>query len=597
MTQKENRWLRALLLWRVKHVQDRHFIPVLSVLIGLFSGLVAVTLKNTTHLVQTLVKSPAIAPYNDVFYFAFPLLGLLLTVWFVRRMLPEPLGDGIPSTLHSISRKNGFIRPFKMYGSLIASAFTVGFGGSVGLEGPTVSTGSAVGSNVARWFHLNYRQRILLIGCATSGALASILQAPIMAIVFTIEVFALDLTFSSLIPLLLASAAGALTSIFFQGDGYLFPVQLTEAFEVWHTPFYLVLAVVAGLASLYFSKMYFALERWFSKLAQPVVRAVVGGSLLGLVVFVVPPLYGEGYETINHLLNGRADLVVDNRLNWFDFLTPATGVLILLAGLVVLKIVATGLTFGAGGVGGIFAPTLFMGAVLGNLLAKLLNLAFPELALPEAHFTLMGMSGLLAGVLHTPLTAIFLIAEVTGGYQLFLPLMLTTALTFAVVKSFQSHSVYTWQLAKKGELISHDRDQTVLNLIRKEELIETDFSPVSREMTLGELVKVVASCKRNLFPVLGPANELQGVLTLDDFRQLMFDTTRYDDITVGDLMSSPPAKILMDEPMEQAMQKFQQTGAWNLPVLHEDRYIGFISKSNLFNVYRKKLRDFSGDQG
>ena len=594
MAQKPQSLLGRFLIWRVRHIPQRQFILMLSVIVGLISGTVAVLLKNSVHFIQALLRGEFLLEFHQLFYFAFPILGILLTVIISRLIIKEPIGDGIPSTLYAISRRNGIIRSFKMYASVITSSITVGFGGSVGLEGPTVSTGSAIGSNLARLMHLNYKSRILLISCATTGALSSILQTPIAAVVFAIEIFSLDLTLTSLVPLLLSSVSGAVMSLFFTGDGYLFPFALQEEFAMTDVPFFILLGIVAAFFSIYFNRVYFAVQAFLERFENPYAKVLIGGLALGSLIYFIPPLYGEGYETINHLLNGQVAEVLENNL-FQNFVSNELLVILLLLGLVIFKVFATSFTLHAGGVGGIFAPTLFMGSALGFVFARLVNhLGLGQLS--ESNFSLVGMAALLAGVLHAPLTAIFLIAEVSGGYELFLPLMLVSAISFTVVKAFVPHSVYAITLAKRGELITHDKDRAVLTLMRLDSVIEDNFKAIHPDMSLGELVDVVARSKRNLFPVLSADDRLLGVLTLDDFRQIMFQNNLYGTTFVRDLMSAPPDIIAADERMDVVIKKFQDTGAWNLPVTQEGKYKGFVSKSKLFSVYRRKLIEFSGDQ-
>ncbi len=580
--------LGKFLLWRVKHIPQSQFILILSVLVGLITGLVAVTLKNTVHLIQEFISSSS---WHQVYYFVFPVIGILIVV-IIKRAYSGPVGEGVPSTLFAISRRNGFLKPYRMYASVITSAITVGLGGSVGLEGPTVSTGSAIGSNLAKSMHLNYKSRILLISCATAGAIASIFNAPIAGIIFTIEIFSLDLTMASLVPLLLASVSGAVMSIFIQDkNDYLFFYQVTEAFDVNQMPAYIGLALLCAVMSVYFHKMYFVIEKFFDYLGKYRLKAIVGGLLLGLIIFLVPPLYGEGYETINALLNNNESAVI-SRSFLSDFATNIYLILGLLMALGLLKVIAMSLTMGAGGVGGIFAPTLFMGSVVGFVYARAINL-FESFSLNTSNFALIGMAGLVAGVLHAPFTAIFMIAEISGGYKLFLPIMIVSTLSYLFTKSITPFSIYTLSLAKRGDLITHNKDKAILTLMKLDSVIESDFIPVYQTMRLGDLVDVFKRSSRNLFPVLDNDGKLVGVLTLDDFKQMLFDTSLHKKITVRDLMLAPPAIIEKDENMDRVMQKFQSTGAWNLPVVDDDKYIGFISKSKLFSAYRRKLIEVS----
>jgi CIC family chloride channel protein len=590
MPNKPQGLLGKFLVWRARHISQQQFILLLSILVGFLTGLAAVTLKNSTHFVQGFLQSDFVGSYFNLYYFAFPVVGIGLTL-LVKYFIKGRVGEGIPSTLFAISRRQGFIKPFKMYASLITSMLTVGFGGSVGLEGPTVSTGSAIGSNLGRLMHVNYKQRILLISCATAGAIASIFNAPIAAIIFTIEIFSLDLTFSSLIPLLLASVSGAVTSIFIEGNDYLFHYKFIAPFAVEDLPFYILLGVLSALVSVYFNKMYFFIEGQFNRFNSRAHKMLVGSLALGLIIWIIPPLYGEGYETINHLLNGNIENIIDQSL-LFSYVQSEYMVIGLLLGLVLFKIFATTFTIGAGGVGGIFAPSLFVGSSMGYLFARLVN-QIGFFSINTTNFSLIGMAGLMAGVLHAPLTAIFMIAEITGGYELFIPLMLVSAISFQITRQIMPHSIYTTQLAARGDLLTHDKDQAILTLLSINNVVEKDFKRVQSHMNLGQLVKVVAQSRRNLFPVLDEEEKLVGVLTLDDFRHLMFDQNLYEDTLVSELMSPPPALVQQDESMSEVMKKFQSTNAWNLPVVKEEKYVGFVSKSKLFSVYRRKLIEFS----
>ncbi len=593
MTSKPQSLLGKFLVWRVKHISHRQFVLLLSIVIGFLAGIAAVVIKNSVHFIQELLIHDSIKEYKSYLYFAYPLIGIAVAVVFIKYVIRNRVGHGIPTVLHTISKRNGIMKRYQMFASVITSAFTVGFGGSVGLEGPTVSTGSALGSNIAQAMHLNYKTRILLIGCAAAGAMASIFKAPIAAIVFAIEVFMLDLTLFSLVPLLLASVSAAVTSLFFLGDDVLFHFSLKDAFQLSDIPFYMLLGVVAAIFSVYFTKVYFFIAKFFDRIKNTFNKLLIGGLLLGLLLYLFPPLYGEGYELINSLLEGKAEQVLEHTM--FESLNSQfLGVAVFFLAVLLLKIVATSITFGAGGIGGIFAPTLFMGSTMGFLVAKVVNgLGIGKLS--ESNFTLVGMAGLMAGVLHAPLTAIFLIAELTGGYELFIPLMITSAISFALVKYFLPHSVYTMQLAKRGELLTHNKDQAILTLLKLDSVIENDFMPVKPNMNLGEMVKVVSSCKRNLFPVLNKDNELKGVITLDDIREIMFTPQLYEEVLVKNIMHNPPEVIFYEETMDVVMEKFKGSGAWNLPVIRDGRYVGFVSKSKLFSVYRRKLIEFSGD--
>ncbi len=590
MPKQPDSLLGRFLVWRARHIPKRQFILMLSILVGLISGLVATFLKNAAHYIQHIVQSGFFTDYFNPYYFVFPIIGIGITV-LVKSFIKGKVGEGIPSTLFAFSRRNGFLAPYRMYASVITSIFTVGFGGSVGLEGPSVGTGSAIGSNIGRMLHLNFKSRVLLMSCASAAAISSIFNAPIAAIIFTIEIFSLDLTFSSLIPLLLASVSGAVTSIFLQSNNYLISYKTAAEFQVDEILLYLFLGVLTALVSVYFNKVYFAVERFFGRFGNGYLRMVIGGTLLGVLIFLIPPVCGEGYTTINDLLDGRITKIVSESF-LYHYEDGTWLVFALLVGLVLFKVFATALTLGAGGVGGIFAPSLFIGASLGYVFARFAMALGIEVS-SSSPFILTGMAGLMAGVMHAPLTAIFMIAEITGGYHLFIPLMMVSAISFVVTRTIMPHSIYTVQLAARGDLLTHNKDQVILTLLKLESVVENNFKSIHPDMNLGALVKVVSKSKRNLFPVLNEEGELEGVLTLDDFRSIMFDQSLYEDTLVKHLMSPPPATLQKEEGMESVLQKFQDTGAWNLPVLNGKYYIGFVSKSKLFSVYRRKLLEFS----
>ena len=479
-----------------------------------------------------------------------------------------------------------------MFGSILTAPITVGFGGSVGLEGPTVATGAAISSNISRMFHVNQTTRNLLIGCAAAGAMASIFKAPIAAIIFAIEVFSLDLTIASMLPLLLASLSGIITSYFFFGSDVLLPFKIEDDFIISDIPFFVILGLFAGLTSIYFTEVYERIQKIFDRIGSPIKRLLYGGIAIGILVYLVPPLYGEGFDVINNLILGKPEKVLENNIFHLD-LTNIWLVIGLLAGLVFFKIIACALTFGAGGVGGIFAPTLFMGSIMGNCIAKAINnLGILSNQISESNFTLVGMAGLMAGVLHAPLTAIFLIAEVTGGYELFIPLMITSTISFSITKYVHPHSVYNMELGRKGELITHDKDHAVLTLMDIDKVIEDNFVPIYPEMNLGDIVhQAVVKSNRNIFPVIDKEdNTLLGIILLDDIRPIMFNQKLYKEVMAGDIMNTPPDIIELDkDKMTDIMEKFQSSGAWNLPVIKDEKYVGFISKSKLLTAYRRKL--------
>ena len=596
MPKQKKTLLTRFLIWRLKHISHRQFIFIVSIVVGFMAGIGAVLLKNLTHFIQSLLEGRLVKDYHAAFYFIFPVIGLTLVYLFIRYVLRNKVSHGIPSTLFAISKKKGIMKRFQMFGSLIAAPITVGFGGSVGLEGPTVATGAAFSSNLSRLLHLNQATRTLLIGCAAAGAMSSIFKAPIAAIIFAVEVFSLDLTLASLIPLLLASVSAIITSYFFFGNDILLPFSIEDKFVLKDIPFYILLGTIAGFVSIYFTEMYDRIQKLFDKINSPIKRLIIGGIGIGVLVYFIPPLYGEGFDVMNNLVQGNPEKALENNFLHLD-LTNTWVIIGLLGGLVFFKVIASSLTFGAGGVGGIFAPTLFMGSIMGYTVAKILNQLGISSTISESNFTLVGMTGLMAGVLHAPLTAIFLIAEVTGGYELFIPLMITAAISFSITKYFLPHSVYTMELGRRGELITHNKDHAVLTLMDIKSVVEQNFISINPEMTLGEIVhQAVVKSNRNIFPVVHKeTNILEGVLLLDDLRPVMFDQSLYEEIKARDVMQNPLAIIdLEKDKMTDVMKKFQDTGAWNLPVVSNNSYFGFVSKSKLLTTYRRKLIDFSG---
>lgn len=583
--------LDRFLQWKTNHLTHHQFLMILSGVIGFAAGLGAVAIKNLTHFIQHLLEGKLIDNYHHAFYFIFPIIGLFITQLIIKYGFKRKLGHGIPSTLYAISKRKGIMRTFQMYASLITAPITVGFGGSVGLEGPTVATGASLGSNISRLFKMNQSSRTLLIGCAAAGAMSSIFKAPIAAIIFAIEVFSLDLTLISLLPLLIASVCAVITSYFFFGSEIILPFRVTNTFTLSEVPFYIILGILAALFSMYFYKVYFRIHNTFQKIKSPFNRLLIGGISLGFLIFLIPPLYGEGYHVINTLL--AENYLEALGTNYFNELLDNIWVVIaLLAGLAFFKIIASSLTFAAGGVGGIFAPVLFMGSAVGHCFALIVNNSglFKE-HISVSSFTMVGMAGLMAGVLHAPLTAIFLIAELTGGYQLFVPLMITAAISYMITNQFQPHSVYTLELAKRGELLTHNKDQTVLTLMNIQQVIEKNFIAIQIEMNLGNVIREgVTKSSRNIFPVVDKENNFKGIIFLDDLRPIMFDQEMYDEVIVSDIMQRPPEIIDVNkDSMKEIMEKFQTSNAWNLPVTHNDKYIGFISKSKLLTAYRQKL--------
>ncbi len=593
MPNTKKTWLTKFLIWRYKHISTKNFVFILSVIVGLLAGLVAVTLKNVTYTIQSFLEKGVVFSKNQL-YFILPIIGLLLVFILMKLFLKRKTEHAIPSILYSLSKKTGILAASKIYIPLLTAPLTVGFGGSVGLLGPAVASGSALGSNLSRVFHMNSKTRILLVGCASAAAISSIFKSPIAAIIFAVEVFSLDLTFASLIPLLLASVSAVITSYFFLGDDILLKFEVTEKYAIKDTVFYIILGIGTAFASIYFTKMYFAITQLFEKLKHPILRLLIGGLAIGVMLYFIPPLYGEGFGFINNLLEG--DYLQALGITPFDTIIDNIWIVIaLLAGITIFKAIAMTTTFAAGGSGGIFIPTLVMGSALGNVVAKIINNLGLGFNISEANFTLIGMAGLIAGVLHAPLTAIFLIAEITGGYELFIPLMLTSAISFLITKNLLDYNIYTRKLSEAGELITHDKDETVLTLMKLDTVIEDDFIIVHPEITLGEMLhEGVAKCSRNLFPAVNNEKELVGIILLDDIRGIMFNTYLYKTTHVKDLMHDAPEYIIYEEDnMKRVMKKFQDSGAWNLPVIKAGKYAGFVSKSKLLTAYRRKLINFT----
>jgi len=585
--------LRRILIWRYKHISEKNFTFILSALVGLLAGLAAVTLKNITYAIQSILDKAIVFSQNQL-YFILPVIGLLLVYLFVKYVSKKRIEHAIPSILFSLTRKSGFLKPSKIYFPLIAAPLTVGFGGSVGLLGPAVASGSAISSNLGKLFHINRKTRTLLIGCAAAGAISSIFKSPIAAIIFAVEVFALDLTFVSLLPLLIASVSSVITSYFFLGDDLLFNFNFSDKFQIKDILFYAILGVGTGLASIYFTKMYFAIFRFFERFKTAFQRLIIGGLTIGIMLYFIPPLYGEGFGFINNLLSGNHIQALGKTP--FDAFNDNIWVVIsLLIGITIFKAVAMTTTFAAGGVGGIFIPTMVMGSALGNVVAKVINNIGLGFNVSETNFTLIGMAGLIAGVLHAPLTAIFLIAEITGGYELFIPLMIAVGISFSIKKRTIDYTIYTRELAEKGQLLTHNKDQNVLTLMTLKSIIESDFATLHPKMTLGDMLHTgVAKSTRNLFPVVDEDGKLSGIILLDDVRDIMFDQSLYKSTLVESLMHNPPDNIIYGkDSMQTVMKKFQDSGAWNLPVIKDGNYIGFVSKSKLLTAYRRQLINVS----
>ena len=590
---KDKGLLDRFIDWREKHIPQNQFILVLSFVVGILSALAAFALKHLIHFIQHLLTGGFDPHTFNWLYLVYPVIGILITGLFIRKIVRDDISHGVTKVLYAISCRMGKIRHHNTWSSLLASSITIGFGGSVGAESPIVMTGSAIGSNLGSLFKMEKKVMMLLIGCGAAGAVSGIFKAPIAGLVFVIEVLMLDLTMSSLLPLLISSVTAATLSYLLMGADAMFEFHMEDAFNLARVPYVMMLGVVCGLVSLYFTHVTIAVERQFKRLKSPYARLAIGGGILSVLIFLFPPLYGEGYDTIIHLINGASEnIILDNSL----FYGHAKYIFIYMFLIIVFKALASTVTNCAGGCGGIFAPSLFLGCVTGYLFASLSNMLGFGVHVSDKNFALFGMAALMSGVFHAPLTGVFLIAELTGGYSLFLPLMIVSVCSYLTVRIFDNNNIYAVRLAQRGELITHHKDQAVLTILKVSDVIEKNFMRVSPEMDLGQLTAVVAKTKRNIFPVVDTANRLVGVIYLDDIRHVMFRQELYHRYSVSTLMRAVPDRLSIEEPMEAVMRKFEETGAWNLPV--EDvngEYIGFISKSAMFTAYRKTLLEFTSD--
>lgn len=572
---------------------QKRLVMVLSLIVGLVSGLAAVLLKNTVHYTNDLITNGFDFTQGNYLYLAFPLLGIGLTILFAKYIIHDDISHGVSKILYALSRKKGRLESHNMYSSMIGSTFTIAFGGSMGLEAPIVLTGSSMGSFLGRKFNLSYKTIMVLVGAGATGAIAGIFKAPIAAVVFSLEVLMLDITMVTVIPLLISAAAAATVSYFFLGSGVLFSFDMVEDFKVNHLIYYAGLGVFTGLISLYFTHATMSIESKMANLKSQWQRWLIGGVLLGILIFIFPSLYGEGYEFMHLLINDKTDGLINETL--FGDFTNIAWLILFLGLILVFKIVAMAVTGGSGGVGGIFAPSLFMGAVSGIFFSKILK-TIPFLSdVPEKNMALVGMAGVMAGVMHAPLTGIFLIAEFTGGYQLFTALIITSVISYLTIMIFEPHGIYTKRLAKRGELMTHHKDRNVLQMMSVEKLIETNFKTISKEATLGDLVKIISESVRNVISVVDEDNEFYGVVFVNDIRNIMFRPELYDTTTVESIMYMPDPLVDPKESMESVAQKFQDSGNYNLPVIDNGKYIGFVSRARIFSNYRRLLKEFSDE--
>jgi len=576
----------------VTRLSQTQIIYLLSFVVGLLGALVASAMKNTISFTAELVYS-SFNPHKEfLFYFIIPFTGVILTYFFVKTFVAENISHGISRVLHAISKKKSYLKAKNIWASIIAGTVTIGFGGSVGAEAPIVLAGSSIGSAIGRFFNLNYRQITLLLGCGAAAAISGIFKAPVAGIVFTLEILMLDLTMSSVVPLLISSVTAATVAWMSMGDKVLLSFSVKESFTISNIPWYLILGSFTGLVSVWFSKMTMMTEKLYNKISNQEIKLLAGSSALGILVLLFPAFFGEGYTVVKGLLDGN-----ENVLNTFIsvFLPDRWWTILVISGLIIfLKVFATSSTNAAGGIGGVFAPVLFTGAVSGFFAFKIIT-HYSAAEIPDSGLILAGMAGMMAGVMHAPLTAIFLIAEITGGYDLLIPLIITSTISYITARAFTRYSIYHVQLAAQGELITHHKDKAILVIADWRKDIETDLICVKPDDTLRELVKAIKRSKRNIFPVVDEYGILEGVVLLDNVRELMFNTTLYDRVHVRDLMSIPPTYIDKAENMASVMEAFDKTGEWNLPVLDKGLYAGFISKARIFSTYRDMLLQMSED--
>ena len=588
--------LDRFIVWREKNIKDKTFTLILSFLVGVGTAIAAYILKFLVEWIKVFLTENFDLTGSNWLYLVYPVVGIFLTGLFIRNVVKDDIGHGVTKILYALSRRQSRIRRHNTWSSVIASSITIGFGGSVGAEAPIVLTGSAIGSNLGSLFKLEHKTLMLLVGCGAAGAVAGIFKAPIAGLVFTLEVLMIDLTMASLLPLLVSCVTAATVSYILTGMDAMFKFHMDQPFLMERIPAVILLGIFCGLVSLYFTRMMNKVENVFHRYSNPYARLALGGVMLSVLIFLFPSLYGEGYDTIELLLNGVSNDEWDTVMNNSLFYGYSNLLLVYLSLIILFKVFASSATNGGGGCGGIFAPSLFLGCIAGFIFAHFCNEYALGPNLPEKNFALLGMAGLMSGVMHAPLTGIFLIAELTGGYDLFLPLMMVSVSAYLTIMLFEPHSIYSMRLAKSGELLTHHKDKSVLTLMNIESVVETDFQQVSPSMDLGEMTRAISQAKRNLFPVVEANGDFIGLVVLDDIRHIMFRQELYHRFTVDKFMIEPKARIYVTDSMEDVMRKFDETKAWNLPVLDErGKYKGFVSKSKIFNAYRQVLVDFSSD--
>ena len=586
-----NKYLRSyelLINWLHDKLNPRQFLIFSSMLVGLTAGMAAIILKLIVHYISLAITYDYHFKYQYYLYVFFPVIGILLTVWFVKKRLNGKLGRGAANILFSIAKRSSILPKDQMYSHVVTSALTVGFGGSVGLESPIVTTGAAIGSNYSKTYHVTYKERTLLLASGAAAGIAAAFNSPIAGVLFALEVLLVDVSISAFIPLIIAAAAGALLSKIILGEGFLLSFKLQQPFDYHNVPLYILLGLSAGIVSVYYARVYLRMESFLKPIKKNVYRKALFGALgLGALILFFPSLFGEGYNSIKMLADQHPEKIFEHSI-LAGYLTKKWLMIVFIILTMLVKTIAAAITVGSGGNGGNFAPSLFVGAYLGFAFAAIINLLGITEA-PVSNFTIVAMAGILSGVFHAPLTGIFLIAEITGGYELMIPLMIVSAISFAVVKYFEPHSMETKKLAKKGHIFTSDKDRNILSSLKTSKVIETGFQVIAPDATLRQLVDLVAHSNRNIFPVVTKEETLVGIILLDNIREIMFKQEQYDTILVKQLMRKPPATVSPDDDMNTVMKKFDETDAWNLPVIDEGKYVGFISKSSIFTKYRENL--------
>ena len=589
--------MKRLHNWRVEHVSDKMFLLILALVVGFMSAVAAYVLHGIINLIVALLTSQFESSSANWLYLVYPVIGIYLTSLFVRYIVHDDISHGITRILYAISSNRSRLKSHNCWSSVIASAITIGFGGSVGAEAPIVLTGSAIGSNLGKLFHMDRKTLMTLVGCGAAGAIAGIFKAPIAGLVFTLEVLLIDMTMSSLLPILVSCVTATCFTYIFRGDAALFAFHLDNEWTVQRIPACLLLGIACGLVSLYFIRTMSFAEGIFARFKdRPYVRLAIGGTMLSLLIFLLPPLFGEGYSSINLLLNGRTEAdwnhILDNSL----FAGQAALLIPYIALVLLFKVFATSATNGGGGCGGTFAPSLFVGCFTGFLFSRLWNMEQIGVYVPEKNFALMGMAGVMSGVMHAPLTGIFLIAELTGGYSLLLPLMIVSVSSYLTIIIFEPHSIYGSRLAKEGRLLTHHTDHAALTLMNLDSVIERGYQAVSPDMELGQIVNQVSRSHSRVLPVTDGAGTLLGEVDIMHIRKVLFRIELYHHFTASQLMEEPVATLLDSAPMTSVMKTFDRTGAEWLPVVDTDNHLkGYISRQRLYTLYRKMVHDMSED--